>query len=61
MLVAAVSAGTFDALSFQTFALICPFFVGLSGVVWLVVKKQLAGSPIDSMPFSSWKGQQWTR
>ena len=61
LLVAAVSAGTFDALSFQTFALICPFFVGLSGVVWLIVKKQLAGSPTAAMPFSSWKGQQWTR
>ncbi|KAA0977552.1 O-antigen ligase family protein [Paeniglutamicibacter gangotriensis] len=38
MLVAAISAGTFDAMSFQTFALITPFFVGLQGTVWLMVK-----------------------
>lgn len=44
MLVAAVSAGTFDALSFQTFALLCPFFVGLSGVVWLMVKQEMSAS-----------------
>jgi len=61
MLVAAVTAGTFDALSFQTFALLCPFFIGLSGVVWLLVKQELAGSPDATMPFSSRKGQQWTR
>lgn len=42
MLVAAVSAGTFDAMSFQTFALICPLFVGLSGVVWLLVKHEMS-------------------
>ena len=45
MLVAAVSAGAFDAMSFQTFALICPFFVGLSGVVWLLVKEQISAPP----------------
>jgi O-antigen ligase len=41
MLVAAISAGTFDAMSFQTFALICPFFIGLAGVAWLTVKQRL--------------------
>jgi len=50
MLTAAVSAGTFDAMSFQTFALLCPFFVGLSGVVWLTVKQQLISPFKDSTP-----------
>lgn len=61
MLVAAISAGTFDAMSFQTFALICPFFVGLSGVVWLLVKQQLSGSPPEMTRFSSPKGKSWIR
>ena len=50
MLTAAVSAGTFDAMSFQTFALLCPFFIGLAGVVWLTVKQQLTSPVEDSAP-----------
>ncbi|WP_159823526.1 O-antigen ligase family protein [Arthrobacter sp. 9AX] len=65
MLVAAVSAGTFDALSFQTFALMCPFFVGLSGVVWHLVKRQLPESLHAVLtPSASQKvreGKSWTR
>ncbi|MBT2567573.1 O-antigen ligase family protein [Arthrobacter sp. ISL-85] len=65
MLVAAVSAGTFDALSFQTFALICPFFIGLSGVVWLLVKQQLSTSLPVVLPPAAHKrireGKSWTR
>ena len=38
MLVAAVSAGTFDAMSFQTCAFMFPFFIGLGGVAWINVK-----------------------
>ncbi len=65
MLVAAVSAGTFDALSFQTFALLCPFFVGLSGVVWLMVKNELSAPPMpaESTPFGAketGKEDPWT-
>jgi O-antigen ligase len=65
MLVAAVSAGTFDALSFQTFALICPFFVGLSGVVWALVRQHLSESlPAASTAHASknfGKGKSWIR
>lgn len=65
MLVAAVSAGTFDALSFQTFALICPFFVGLSGVVWLLVKQQLSTPLSLVLPQPAFnktgEGKPWTR
>ncbi|ACL41857.1 O-antigen polymerase [Pseudarthrobacter chlorophenolicus A6] len=65
MLVAAVSAGTFDALSFQTFALLCPFFVGLSGVVWLLVKDQLSYHTMASVPpperRRTGEGTKWTR
>ncbi|RKO22590.1 O-antigen ligase family protein [Pseudarthrobacter phenanthrenivorans] len=65
MLVAAVSAGTFDALSFQTFALICPFFIGLSGVVWLLVKQQISVPLPAVWPLSAHtnvgEGKPWTR
>lgn len=39
MLIGAVSAGTFDSMSFQTLALIIPFFIGLQGTVWLMVRE----------------------
>ena len=39
--IATVASGTFDSLSFQTFALLVPFFIGLSGTSWLMVKNQL--------------------
>jgi O-antigen ligase len=45
ILVGASSAAAFDAMSFQTFALVYPFFVGLGGVVWLMTKEQSTGSP----------------
>lgn len=50
MLVAAISAGTFDAMSFQTFALICPLFIGLAGTVWLSVKQQMEKPFANSNP-----------
>ena len=40
-LIATVSSGTFDSMSFPVFALIYPFFIGLSGATWLMVKNQL--------------------
>jgi O-antigen ligase len=40
-LVATAASGTFDSMSFPVFALICPFFIGLSGATWLMVKNQL--------------------
>ena len=57
MLTAAVSAGTFDAMSFQTFALLCPFFIGLGGVAWLTVKQQVT-SPIGDSTSGVLTGQQ---
>jgi O-antigen ligase len=40
-LIAAVTSGTFDSMSFPVFALLCPFFIGLSGACWLMVKSQM--------------------
>ena len=40
LLVATVASGTFDSMSFPVFALLCPFFIGLSGAAWLMVKNQ---------------------
>lgn len=40
-LVAAVASGAFDSMSFPVFALLYPFFIGLSGASWLMVKTQL--------------------
>lgn len=40
LLVALVSSATFDSLSFPTFALLAPVFVGLSGTVWLMVRRK---------------------
>ncbi len=40
-LIATVASGVFDSMSFPVFALLCPFFIGLSGASWLMVKKQL--------------------
>ncbi|MCY1239720.1 O-Antigen ligase [compost metagenome] len=40
-LIATVASGTFDSMSFPVFALLCPFFTGLSGATWLMVKNQL--------------------
>ncbi|WP_161958216.1 O-antigen ligase family protein [Arthrobacter sp. H-02-3] len=40
-LIATVASGTFDSMSFGVFALLCPFFIGLSGTAWLMVKNQL--------------------
>jgi O-antigen ligase len=41
-LIATVASGTFDSMSFLVFALLVPFFIGLSGAVWLMVKEQMA-------------------
>lgn len=38
-LIATVATGTFDSFSFPTFALLSPFFVGLSGACWLMVRR----------------------
>jgi O-antigen ligase len=40
-LIATVGSGTFDSMSFPVFALLFPFFIGLSGASWLMVKNQL--------------------
>ncbi|WP_306906547.1 O-antigen ligase family protein [Arthrobacter pascens] len=40
-LIATVTSGAFDSMSFPVFALLCPFFIGLSGGSWLIVKSQL--------------------
>lgn len=45
LLVATVSSATFDSMSFPTFALITPVFVGLSGTVWLMVERELHRFP----------------
>lgn len=44
-LIAAVASGTFDSMSFPVFALIYPFFIGLSGASWLMVKSQTEHGP----------------
>ncbi|GAA4760150.1 hypothetical protein GCM10025784_03890 [Citricoccus nitrophenolicus] len=41
MFVAFIASATFDSMSFMTFALLVPFFVGLSGTAWLLVTKHL--------------------
>ncbi|MFC7403021.1 O-antigen ligase family protein [Citricoccus sp. GCM10030269] len=55
MFVAAVSAGTFDAMSFSTYALLTPLFVGLGGTAWLLVKRQNTPppGPIAARAFST--------
>lgn len=40
MFVAFVSSATFDSMSFMTFALLVPVFVGLAGTTWLLVIQQ---------------------
>lgn len=50
LLVALVSSATFDALSFPTFALLTPVFVGLSGTVWLMVRSEFSPSREPSPP-----------
>jgi O-antigen ligase len=40
-LIATIVSATFDSMSFQVFALLVPFFIGLSGASWLMVKNQL--------------------
>jgi O-antigen ligase len=40
-LISTVTSGTFDSMSFGVFALLCPFFIGLSGASWRMVKNQL--------------------
>lgn len=51
MFIAAISAGAFDSMSFQTLALIIPFFVGLQGTVWLIVRGHPAYAKIPEMHF----------
>jgi O-antigen ligase len=48
--VAAVTSLTFDSMSFPVFALLYPFFVGLSGAVWNLVRRERAGSLSISAP-----------
>jgi O-antigen ligase len=57
-LTATITSGTFDSMSFPAFALLLPFFVGLSGACWLMVKSQLdpdrlapAGTDIGTLPW----------
>lgn len=48
--VAAVCSGTFDSLSFPTFALSYPLLVGLSGAVWILVKTETASLALTAPP-----------
>lgn len=55
--VAMVASGTFDSMSFPVFALLYPFFIGLSGASWLMVKSRTepgpavpSGTPPDRQP-----------
>lgn len=57
LVVALVSSTTFDSMSFPTFALLTPVFVGLSGTVWLKVHGQLG--PLREPPHSP-GGQRMT-
>jgi len=53
--VAAVCSGTFDSLSFPTFALSFPLLVGLAGAIWVLVKNQ------DATPALTAPSQQLIR
>lgn len=44
-LIATVTSGTFDSMSFPVFALLYPFFIGLSGATWLMVKSHIEHGP----------------
>lgn len=44
-LVAAVASATFDSFAFPVFSLLYPFFIGLSGAVWLAVKRERGMMP----------------
>ena len=48
--VAAVCSVTFDSLSFPTFALTYPLLVGLSGAVWILVKREETLLDTDATP-----------
>jgi O-antigen ligase len=63
MLVAAVSAGTFDAFSFQTFTFVLAFFVGASGLVWFAAKRHvLEGSGLrQNITPPLQRGESWIR
>lgn len=52
-LIATPAAATFDALGFPVFALVYPFFVGLSGSVWIMVKKELQSPKLGSADHTS--------
>jgi O-antigen ligase len=47
--VAAFASATFDSLSFPVFALLYPFFIGLSGSIWLIVRREAKLRP-DTLP-----------
>ena len=59
-LIATVASGTFDSMSFQVFALLVPFFVGLSGAVWIMVKNQLQVKR-ELEFWTSWQNNRWGR
>jgi hypothetical protein len=48
--VAAVCSGTFDSLSFPTFALSYPLLVGLSGAVWILVTREGNSLAVAALP-----------
>jgi O-antigen ligase len=56
LFVATVCSVTFDSLSFPTFALCYPLLVGLSGAVWIMVKKRQPAlfDPHNSALQSTW-------
>ncbi|WP_235835441.1 MULTISPECIES: O-antigen ligase [Arthrobacter] len=51
-IVGAACSMTFDSLSFPSFALIYPLYIGLSGAVWIMVKREIEltghGKPVES-------------
>jgi len=55
LLIATVASGTFDSMSFPVFALLCPFFIGLSGATWLMVKNQ--PDPVRAAPSGAVPGK----
>ncbi|MCU1569003.1 MAG: hypothetical protein JWQ56_3940 [Pseudarthrobacter sp.] len=48
--IAAVATGTFDSLSFPTFALLSPFFVGLAGACWRIHTGQKESAVLRTAP-----------
>lgn len=61
MCVALVSSAAFDSMSFKTFALLVPIFVGLAGTVWLLVLQHLNQTPGIARSTENHSNQQGIR